>query len=72
MLDSDDPLYPSNHEARSVSNQLLIILDRKYHCTTSPKDSHISLFFSRVPYCVLVNRQLTRAHYFQVFDEIEQ
>lgn len=45
VLNSDDPLYPSNHEARSVSNRLLIILDRKNHCTMSPKDSRISPFF---------------------------
>ncbi len=35
------------------------------------KDGHTSLF-SRAVLCVWVDSQLTRARYFQVFDEIEQ
>jgi hypothetical protein len=46
VLDSDDPLCPSNHEARSVSNLLLLTDGEKNIVHRVQKDSHISLFFS--------------------------
>ena len=46
VFDSDDPLYPSNHEARSVSNLLLIADEEKNPIVQRvQKDSHISHFF---------------------------
>ena len=70
VLNSDDPLCPSNHEARSVSNLLLITDGKtKPSYSESEKTATFHCFFS---YCIWVNGHLTRAYYFQVFDEIEQ